>query len=135
MEEVKVPLTTSLMLLESLQLTSLGVQAVELIVIIISQINLVISSVNNMLDLRLIERRKFVGKREAFAPRNTFNFLIKMFEPMSKLQNNEIEFCAYSVLGDPEDPSDRMIKLIEEQKNSEHDFLPKKLKGDQIRLK
>ena len=94
MEEVKVPLTTSLMLLESLQLTSLGVQAVELIFIIISQINLVISSINNMLDLRLIERNKFVGKREAFAPRNTFSFLIKMFEPMSKLQNNEIEFCA-----------------------------------------
>ena len=135
MEEFNAPLTTSLMFLDNLLLRNLGSQAVELIVIIISQINLVISSVNNMLDLRLIEKNEFVEKREKFTPRNAFNFIIKMFEPMSRLQNNEIAFFAYSALGDPEDSSDRMIKLIEEQKNSEHDFLPKMFKGDQIRLK
>ena len=76
MEEFNAPLTSSLMFLENLLLRNLGSQAVELIVIIISQINLVISSVNNMLDLRLIEKNEFVEKREKFTPRNTFSFLI-----------------------------------------------------------
>ena len=97
------------MFLENLLFRSLGAQAVELIVIIISQINLVISSVNSMLDLRLIEKNEFAEKLETFAPRDTFNFLMKMFEPMSKMQNNKIAFFTYSVLRDPEDSSDLMV--------------------------
>ena len=39
------------------------------------------SLVNDILDIKLIEEGKFVQKIELFRPRDTFDFIMAMFEP------------------------------------------------------
>ena len=61
--ELRTPLTTSLMFLESLLNTEhLSLRARQLIMVIISQINLILCLVNDMLDLKLMDEGKFVAK-------------------------------------------------------------------------
>ena len=61
--ELRTPLTTSLMILESLLNTfNLSLPARQLILVIISQINLILCLVNDMLDLKLMDEGKFVAK-------------------------------------------------------------------------
>lgn len=77
------PLTTSLMFLESILGQNLGVQAKRMVMIVIAQINLLLASVNDMLDLRLIEENKFRPKIDLFSPNETFKFILSMFQPLS----------------------------------------------------
>ena len=79
--EFRTPLASSLMFLESLLGEQMTTQARHLIKIVISQINLLLCLVNDILDLKLIEEDKFVPKNEIFSPRDTFNFITTMFEP------------------------------------------------------
>ena len=51
-----------------------------MIIIIVSQINLLLSLVNDMLDINLIEEGKFVPKTEQFKLEDTFKFLTAMFD-------------------------------------------------------
>ena len=51
------------------------------LLIIVQQINLLLSLVNDMLDIRLIFEGKFVPKNEHFKPRETFKFIKDMFDP------------------------------------------------------
>ena len=57
--EFRSPLTSSLMLLESLLLSDLVTAVRGVVLIVISQINLLISLVNDQFDLHLIEEGKF----------------------------------------------------------------------------
>ena len=50
------------MFIESLLTENLSASGRELVIIIISQINLLLSLVNDILDLRLMEENKFVPK-------------------------------------------------------------------------
>ena len=77
------PLTTSLMFLESILGQNIGVQAKRMVMIVIAQINLLLASVNDMLDLRLIEENKFRPKIDLFSPKETFKFILSMFQPLS----------------------------------------------------
>lgn len=79
--EFRTPLASSLMMLENLLAEVITKQATNIIKIIISQINLLLCLVNDILDLKLIEENKFVPKNEVFSPRETFNFITKMFAP------------------------------------------------------
>ena len=40
---------------------------------------MLLSSVNDMLDLKLIEQNKFLPKLEVFEPKSTFEFIEAMF--------------------------------------------------------
>ena len=46
---------------------------------IISEINLILSLVNNILDIELIEQKTFAPKIEHFKPKLTFQFIEAMF--------------------------------------------------------
>ena len=48
---------------------------VDVIVIIISQINLMISLINDMFDLQAIARNRFVTEEKSFNPLVTFKFI------------------------------------------------------------
>ena len=71
-----------------------------------------ISLVNDMLDLKLIEKNKFVQKIEVFSPKDTFNFIINMFAPMTKVHNTSLTFCTTSILREAGDDRDRMLRLV-----------------------
>ena len=51
----------------------------QVIVMVVSQINLMLSSINDMFDLSLIERGRFYPKINTFAPNDTFKFITSMF--------------------------------------------------------
>ena len=64
--EFRTPLASILTLLESLRIKELSSAARDIIFIVISQINLLLCLVNDILDLKLIEENKFVAKKELF---------------------------------------------------------------------
>ena len=51
----------------------------QILWLVISQINIVLSLVNDTLDLSLIEKGKFFPKIQSFSPTETFRFIIRMF--------------------------------------------------------
>ena len=56
-----------------------------MIKIIISQINMLLCLVNDILDLKLIEENKFVSKQELFSVKDTLDFIINMFGPQVEM--------------------------------------------------
>ena len=66
--------------------------ATRMLMIIISQINLLLGSLNDLLDLKLIEENKFVPKKEIFSPSETFTFILTMFAPVIEIQNCKLDF-------------------------------------------
>lgn len=48
---------------------------------IISQLNLLLSLVNDVLDLKMIKLDKYDPKLETFSPTETFDFIVAMFQP------------------------------------------------------
>ena len=48
---------------------------------VISQLNLLLSLVNDVLDLKLIKQGKYDPKLEKFNPSETLDFIVKMFQP------------------------------------------------------
>ena len=95
------------MLLESLLNENITAQAMHLIKIIISQINLLLCLVNDILDLKLIEENKFVPKNEVFCPRDTFNFITNMFGPQVEMQNSTLTFTEMRSLSEPKQNSNQ----------------------------
>ena len=70
--EFRSPLGSTLMLLETLLQTTIAESARLIILLVISQINLLICLVNDILDLKLIEQNRFVTRIEEFDPLETF---------------------------------------------------------------
>ena len=69
---------------------NLADKARETVLMIIAQVNIIQSMVNDVTDLNLIEKAKFVPKLEPFKPRNAFDFIVAMFKPQQELMNNKI---------------------------------------------
>ena len=90
--EFRTPLTTSLMFLETLLAENMSASGRRLVKIVISQINLLLCLVNDILDFKLIEEDKFVAKQEIFSPKSTFEFITNMFSPQAKMQNTKLKF-------------------------------------------
>ena len=111
--EFRTPLSTCLMFLESLLNEHLSAAGQRLIKIIISQVNLLLCLVNDILDLKLIEEKKFVNKQEIFSPRDTLEFIVNMFAPQVEMQNTKISYeTILSLKNDGKDQNERMPKLI-----------------------
>lgn len=91
----------------------------QALIIVISQINLLLSLVNDSLDFKLIEESRFVAKKETFKIRDLLDFIKAMFVPQMQLVGNT--FTA----------------RVEENENGENanQRMPNSLHGDQIRLK
>ena len=66
--EFRTPLGTSLMFLDTLQKHNLPKMADGLVNLVISQLNLLLCLVNDVLDIRLIQEGKFQQKIEKFDP-------------------------------------------------------------------
>ena len=47
--------------------------------VVISQINLLLCLVNDILDIKMIDEDKFIRREEEFCPTETFNFIIQIF--------------------------------------------------------
>ena len=62
--EFRTPLSSSLMVLESMLQFSMQEACRRLILLLISQVNLLLCLVNDMLDLKLIEMGEFVSRKE-----------------------------------------------------------------------
>ena len=58
--------------------------------IMVSSINLILSSINDIFDLKCIEDSNFVAKLEAFSPKDTLKFIHDLFEPL--LVNSRSQF-------------------------------------------
>ena len=81
--------------------------------IIISQINLLLGIVNDILDLKLIESGKFVPKLEIFSPLAALNFVVSMFATLGVAKNSQI-----------------VIETVSELDKQDVCKLPKELVGD-----
>lgn len=91
--EFRISITSSLMLLENLlSIKTLTKDAKDSIWLVISQINLLLCTVNDSLDVRLIDQNMFLDKIERFNPLETFQFILDMFKPQANLINCKILF-------------------------------------------
>ena len=66
------PLGSTLMLLETLLQTVVVESTRQMIRLVISQINLLLCLVNDILDLKMIQQNRFVLKEQEFCPLETF---------------------------------------------------------------
>lgn len=74
---------------------------------------------------------KFRPRTESFKPVETFEFILKMFGPETKIMNTTINFQSLKHLPNP-DSREPQLLLPQESNKAE---LPKILHGDNIRLK
>ena len=78
--EFRAPLSSTLMLLEAL-LQSIKEESLrQIILMVISQINMLLCLVNDILDIKMIEQNKFVTRNEQFEPAETFKFIVTIFK-------------------------------------------------------
>ena len=70
------------MFLESLlRLPNLDESTVQMLNLIVSQLNLLLCLVNDVLDLKLIKMDKYESKVDSFKPLDTLEFIKAMFRP------------------------------------------------------
>ena len=62
-----------------------------------SQLNLLLSLVNDMLDLKMIKEGKYDPKLEIFNPSLTLDFIVSMFQPHSQAKNTFVSHHCVSL--------------------------------------
>ena len=77
--EFRTPLSSSLMVLENMLQFNLEESCHKLVLLLISQINLLLCLVNDMLDLKMIEVGRFVQRKEKFEADKVFKFILDIF--------------------------------------------------------
>ena len=78
--EFRTPLATSIMFLETLLgLLAQDPAATRLIKIVICQLNFLLSLVNDLLDIKMIEKGVFEPKCDNFNVKDTLDFVMQMF--------------------------------------------------------
>jgi len=113
-----------------LMMSELGEKAISLINLVASQLNLLLSLVNDVLDIKLIEQGHFAPKLEDFNPVHILVFIKAMFEAQAKMIRTKLisETVSSNVL--------ESAILHEHDKTLMPYFeLPERLNGDPIRLK
>ena len=90
--EFRSPLTSILMLLQSMLQSIIDEQKRRTIILIISQINLLICLVNDILDMKMIEQGKFVTRNQRFNPIDTFKFIMNIFAQQAGMQQTDLSF-------------------------------------------
>ena len=91
--EFRTPLGTSLMFLENLMQLRLGEDAMSLINLVVSQLNLLLCLVNDVLDIKMIQSQKFQTKVEKFNPvKDVLEFIVAMFNPQAQMQQTLVTY-------------------------------------------
>ena len=90
--EFRSPLTSTLMLLETLLDSVVLDSARQVILLVISQINLLLCLVNDILDLKMIQQNRFVTRLQEFNPLETFKFVIDIFRQHAEVQSTALSF-------------------------------------------
>ena len=72
-----------LMHMETLIEYNLGASVTQLLNTVLMQVNMILISVNDMLDYRLIEENTFAVKAELFKPKKTFEFILSVLSQTS----------------------------------------------------
>ena len=70
--------------------------------IIITQINLLLGLVNDILDYKLIEENNFLPKNELFSLQETFRFILEIFGPHYQVKRTNLVFKAVPYLKAPD---------------------------------
>lgn len=119
------------MFLENLLQQQLSPSVHNMLLLIISQLNLLLCLVNDVLDIKMIEQEQYQSKMEPFEPKKTLDFIVAMFSPQAEMQKTTIYV--------------ETISAEESIRAASHNFqidellptepLPEALIGDQIRLK
>ena len=81
--EFRTPLGTSLTFLEDLMKKNFDKQTMSVLQLIISQLNMLLCLVNDILDLKMIEAGKYEPRYEIFEPVSILEFITAMFEPQT----------------------------------------------------
>ena len=63
-----------------------------MITVLISQINLLLCLVNDILDMKMIDEDQFVTRHEEFDPTATLNFIVSMFAQTAEMQDTQLTF-------------------------------------------
>lgn len=63
------------MILENIYIKVLDEAIKRTILIVISEINLMICLVNDLMDLKLLESKEYVAKKDEFSIKNIFTFI------------------------------------------------------------
>ena len=74
------------MFLDNLLLRKLPHGTENVLQLIVTQLNLLLCLVNDVLDIKLIEEGKFQKKMERFEPQKLLDFIVAMFEPQAEMQ-------------------------------------------------
>ena len=111
-------------------LTAISETNRQILWLVISQINLVLSLVNDTLDLSLIETGKFFPKIQSFSPTETFKFIIRMFSSQMKMQDTNLTFEPVVFLNCPCNSGDESPKRKSCLLKGEYGELPARLQGD-----
>lgn len=118
------------MFIESLQNYQLPDKVMNMLGLIISQLNLLLSLVNDVLDIKLIQNGCFEPSLTVFNPLKTLNFVKAMFRPLAQMQRTSLTF--------------RPVNHVTLKFGHVHNFedslmikgdLPQSLYGDERRLK
>lgn len=78
--EFRAPLASTLMVLQTLLETTKDEPRRKIILIVISQINLLLYLVNDILDLKMLDQNKFISRQEEFNVAETIKFVISIFD-------------------------------------------------------
>ena len=91
--EFRTPLGTSLMFLEDLMKDEeLKPSVLNTLNVIFSQLTFLLSLVNCVLDMKMVESGDFQPILEQFDPVAVLTFIIAIFKPLSELQKTKIEY-------------------------------------------
>ena len=98
--EFRTPLGTSLMLIEQILTNNCPIDdgTFQMLTLIVSQLNLLLSLVNDVLDLKLINMNQFEAKICSFEPEKTLKFIEDMFHPQATIQNLAVTCYAVSII-------------------------------------
>ena len=77
--EFRAPLSISLMFIERALKEITDPEMTKQLQLVVAQLNLLLSLVHDVLDLKIIESGKFVRNSSLFNPVKTFDFIIAMF--------------------------------------------------------
>ena len=78
--EFRTPLGTTLMFIEMILSMQTNASAIRIIELIKDSLNLLLSLVNDMVDLKLIKENNFVVNLNVFDPRSALDFIKELFK-------------------------------------------------------
>ena len=128
--EFRTPVSTAIMFLETLMNITADAHSKKLLRIVTNQLSFLLSLVNNLLDVKMLEQGVFEPKLENFNPEEVLKFVIDMFTEQIDMDGNELSYQVIEA-----DSLKQAYELGYETIHLEPATLPKTIYGDNLRLK